>query len=198
LRPVALALAVSGLSALACASHDTPSCPGNTVATFAFEGTLVHPGDPLAPALALDPVPTLPDCTPDPSDASAPIKYPQLLPPFDAKLAANPATNAAALCRPTGVVYSGEHTGTSRYAVEADADPAVPCASSVCSATLRVIVVGDVQVDAGGAPQSFTGILVEALSEDRGSCAGCLPPVPGANPPALACAARYALTGSLR
>lgn len=192
MRSAALALALSGLSALACSSHETPSCPGNTVATFTFEGSLVHAGDPLV--AALDPVPTLPDCTPDPSDASAPIKYPQVLPPFDAKLAADPATNAAALCRSTGVVYSGEHTGTSRYAVEADADPAVPCASSVCSATLRVIVVGDVQVDAGGAPQSFNGILVEVLSEDLGSCAGCLPPVPGA----LACAARYALTGSLR
>ena len=196
MRSAALALALFGLSALACSSHETPSCPGNTVATFTFEGSLVHAGDPLV--AALDPVPTLPDCTPDPSDATAPIKYPQVLPPFDAKLAADPATNAAALCRSTGVVYSGEHTGTSRYAVEADADPAVPCTNSVCSATLRVIVIGDVAVDAGGTAQSFTGILVEALSEDRGSCAGCLPPVPGANPPALACAARYALTGSLR
>ena len=196
MRSAALALALFGLSALACSSHETPSCPGNTVATFTFEGSLVHAGDPLV--AALDPVPTLPDCTPDPSDATAPIKYPQVLPPFDAKLAADPATNAAALCRSTGVVYSGEHTGTSRYAVEADADPAVPCTNSVCSATLRVIVIGDVAVNAGGAAQSFQGILVEALSEDRGSCAGCLPPVPGANPPALACAARYALTGSLR
>ncbi len=196
MRPAVLALAVSALSALACTTADSPSCPGDLVAVFHLKGPIVYAGDPAI--AALDPVPAFPDCTPDPFDTAAAIRYPHLLPPFDAKLAADASTPAAALCRSNGIVYSGERTGTSRYSVEADADPAAPCVNSLCAAALRVVVAGDVFVDPGGAPQAFRGILVEVLTEERGACDACLPSVPDANPPVRACAARYALTGTLR
>ncbi len=196
MRPAALALAASGLLALACVTREDAVCPGDTVAVFHLKGPLVAAGDPLV--AGLDPVPGLPDCTPDPLDPVAAIRYPHLLPPFDAKLAVDPATAAAALCRSNGVVYTGERTGASHYEVEVDASPAAPCPNSACAAALRVIVAGDVAVDAGGAPAGFQGILAEVLTQQAGACDGCLPPVPNASPPALACAARYALTGTLR
>ncbi len=200
MRPAVLALALSGLAALACGSRDVAQCPGNTVAVFRLKGPIVYRGD--ASLAALDPdvaaeLENLPDCTPDPFLPGA-IGYPHLLPPFEAKLAADPAGSAAALCRPNGVVYSGARTGATHYAFEADASPAAPCASSVCAATLRVIVAGNVSVDGGGAPQGFDGVLVEVLTQQAGACDGCLPPVPNASPPALACAARYALSGTPR
>jgi len=190
-RPAA-ALALSALSALSCAARDDAQCPGNTVAVFHLKGPIAYQGD----LAALDPVPDLPDCTPSPFVSSGPA-YPHLV-AFDAKLAADPVTGAAALCRSNGIVYSGARTGGTLYTVEADAGPAAPCLNSACAATLRVIVNGTVSVDGGGAPQGFDGILVEALTEEAGACGGCLPPVPDASPPALACAARYQLTGTLR
>ncbi len=193
MRTAALALVASALSALACASRDVTSCPGSPVAVFRLKGPIMYEGDPRL--AGLDPVPDLPDCTPSPFLAS-PIEYPHLLPPFEAMLAAAAATGAAALCRPNGIVYTGARTGATHYSVEADASPAAPCANSACAATLRVVVEGDVTLDTGGAPQGFDGVLVEVLTEEAGACDGCLPPVPGTTPPALACAARYALTGT--
>jgi hypothetical protein len=198
-RPAVLAFVAFGLSTLACASSDTGQCPGATVAVFRLKGPIVYKGDP--EIAGLDPVPGLPDCTPDPFDSDAPIRYPHLLPPFDAKLAADPVTTAAALCRSNGIVYSGERSGASHYAVEADAGPAAPCTNStnsLCAATMRVIMAGDVVLDPGGVPQGFEGILVEVLTQEAGACDACLPPVPDAVPPVLACAARYALTGTPR
>ena len=194
MRPVVPAIVASGLAALACSSNGSSHCPGATVAVFLLKGPLVSQGDP--DVAAVDPVPSLPDCTPDPFDSAAPLRYPHLLPPFEAKLATDAATSAASLCRSNGTIYFGERTGATHYTMEADASPAAPCASSACAVTLRVIVVGDVSVDAGGAPRGFDGILVEALAAEAGACDTCLPPVPGTTPPQLACAARYKLTGT--
>ena len=195
MRPAVLALAASALAALACASSEKPTCPGTPVATFRFKGPLVQQGDP--DLAGLDPVPALLDCTPDPTDSEAPIRYPYLFPPFDARLAVDPDTGAAALCRSNGIVLSGERTGAASYLLEADADSAFPC-NSACGATLRVVVAGDVVFSTGGEPEAFKGILVEVLTEARGACDGCLPTVPGSDPPQRACAARYAIAGRLR
>lgn len=193
-----VALAACAALAPACAPQDAARCPGTVIADFSLVGTLVSK-DVLAadPRLeTLDPVSDLPDCTPDPADASAPIRYPQPLPSFDARLSTGPDADAAALCRTNGSILSGTHSGPS-YAVEATADSAFVC-NSACAASLRVVVKGDLAVDAGGAPTGFSGILVEVLAEQGGTCDACLPTVPGSSPPSRSCAARYALTGTPR
>jgi hypothetical protein len=193
-RPAALTLAAAAALS-ACTPEEKPQCPFDRVATLAFASSLALAGD---PALAgLDPVPALPDCTPDPLDPAAAIRYPASLPAWDASLTADPETGAAALCRANGVVLLGDRSASGRYSVEVDSDSAILC-SSACVATLRVVVAGDVALDGGGAPAGFDGILVEVLTAERGACDACLPPVAGADPPARACAARYALHGTLR
>ncbi len=189
-RSALLAL-TAGLATLACTSDEPGACPGTPVATFRFEGALVAavPDDPDDPAEGLL------DCTPDPLDPAAPIRYREALPPFDATLSSDPAGPTAALCRSNGVVLSGERTGPSSYSVETSSDGAVLC-SSTCSATLRLVVAGDVVPDPGGGAATFEGILVEVLTEARGACDACLPLVPDADPPERACAARYALSGT--
>ncbi len=189
MRPAALALAASAALAAACTAPETVTCPGTRVADFRFEGTLVLQGDRRVDAL--DPS-DYPDCTPD---AAAPIQFPPSLPAFDARLSADPESDGAALCRSNGSVLSGTRSGAS-YTVEADASSAILC-NSACAASLRVVVKGDVAVDGGGAPTSFAGILVEELTHEALVCDGCLPAVPGSDPAQLACAARYALTGTL-
>ncbi len=187
-----LALLSSVLAAVSCSPAEAPSCPGTTVAVLQLKGQLVRAGDLLI--AGLDPVPALPDCTPDLNDASAPIRYPRLVGPFEAKLSADPATSDAALCRSNGVVYAGQRTGSS-YALTAEADPAILC-NSVCAAGFRVVIDGNVASGTDGAPTGFQGILVEVLTASRGACDGCLPLVPGTDPAELACAGRYALTGT--
>lgn len=155
-------------------------------------------GDPAIAPVAGDPaiaaLDRFPDCT---LDAKSPVQYPATV-AFDAELAADPTTSAAALCRPNGVVYAGERTGTAHYSVSAEADPAILC-SGDCAADFRVVIAGDVAVDAGGAPTAFQdGILVEVLTASRGVCDACLPLVPEADPPERACAGRYALSGTVR
>ncbi len=182
-----------GLAALACTPAEAPSCPGTAVGTFTFTGTLVLKDGPAYPALeGLDPDSGLPDCTPDPSATNPPIRYPPAIGPFDAKLAAAADGSAAALCRPNGALYSGERTG-STYSLSAEADPALLC-GGVCVAGFRVDIVGDVAIGTDGAPTGFDGLLVETLTASRGACDGCLPPVPLADPPELACEGRYHLT----
>ncbi len=189
------ALAASALLAAGCTAPETAQCPGARVADFGFQGTLVPVADPAYDRIrALDPVSYLPDCTPDPSDTSAPIQYEQALPGFDARLAADPETDGAALCRPNGSVLSGTRSGAS-YAVEATADSGFVC-SSACGVSLHVYVKGAVAVDGVGAPTAFDGILVEALAEEGGTCDACLPTIPTSSPAARGCAARYALTGT--
>ncbi|HET8541852.1 MAG TPA: hypothetical protein VFL83_18385 [Anaeromyxobacter sp.] len=192
MRPAVLALAAA-LAAPACTASDSASCPGTPAATFRFKGPLVPGADALV--AAADPFAGLLDCTPDPADPAAPIRYPRLLPPFEARLSYEDGSGAAALCRANGSVLSGARTGERSFSVEADADAAILCDSS-CVASLRVVVAGDVGLDGSGEPASFVGILVEVLSETRGACDGCLPAVPDADPPARACAARYALSGA--
>lgn len=192
MRPASFALLASALAALSCSAESSAPCPGVPVATFQLQGSLVRAGDPSV--AARDPVPSLPDCTPDPGNLAAPIRYPSLL-AFDATLSADPAGTDAALCRSNGIVYPGTRTGASSYSVSAQADSAVLC-DAACAATLRVVVAGDVALDAAGRPTGFQGILVEVLTASRGACDGCLPPAPGPDP--LACAARYALAGTPR
>ncbi len=182
MRPAVLAPLAAALAALACSPADEASCPGDLVAVFQFEGTL-----------ATDPAATPPDCTPDPADAKAPIRYPPTV-AFDAKLAANPATSAAALCRSNGAVYAGMRTGAAHYELAAEADPAVLC-GDVCFADFRVEIAGDVTVDANGEPVEFQGVLVEVLTASRGACDACIPLVPNSDPPERVCAGRYALRG---
>lgn len=194
-RPVPLAL-LAGIAALAagCGAPEPTPCPGVAVATFRFKGPLVRAGDPLP---APDPAPDLPDCTPDPRDPGAPIRYPRLLTPFEATLAADPDTHVAALCRANGAVLSGTHVASLGFSVEAEAEGAVLCGST-CAAALRLVVSGDVVPDPGGGPARFEGVLVEVLTQRAGSCDACLPVVPGTDPAERACAARYALTGTER
>ncbi len=192
MRSAVHALVACGLAGLSCSPAVSPSCPGETVGTFHFVGTLV----PADPNKADDPAKGLLDCTPDPEDTTAPVRYPKELPAFDAKLAANPGNSDAALCRSNGVIYAGA-TGPSGYSVSAEADPAILC-DGVCAAGLRIVIQGIVTVGTDGAPTGFEGYLVEMLTASRGACDGCLPSVPSSDPPRLACAGRYTLTGTPR
>ncbi len=190
MRPAVLALVASGLAAAACSSPSAPSCPGDVVAAFQLTGTLALAAD-LDPAIA-DPAQGLPDCT---AATAAPVPYP---PPvaFDAKLSEGPDPSATALCRSNGTVYAGERTDPWHVSVSAEADPAILC-NDACAADFRVAIEGDVATDAGGAPATLDGIVVEILTPSRGACE-CVPVVPGADPPARACAFRYALSGVAR
>jgi hypothetical protein len=195
-RPAALALA-AGLAAAGCSAPEPTPCPGDAVASFRFKGPLVLARD-LAgdPDLAgLDPVPGLPDCTPDPLDLEAPILYPHLLAPFEATLAADPDTDVAALCKANGWVLTGTRLPPLSFSVEATAEGGVLC-DSACAAALRLVVTGDLVPDPGGGPATFRGVLVEVLTRLAGSCDACLPAVPGTDPAERACAARYALSGT--
>lgn len=183
-RAATLALAASALAA--CSSNPGQQCAGEPVAHFTFTGTRIYAGDPAL--TGLDPVPTIPDC----SSAVGPPPYPDTLPAFDATLAADPSTQAAALCRSRGIVLYGQRSGT-RYSVEGTTDGAVLASCSPegdCSASLHLFVAGDVLVAADGTPTGFQGVLVEEMSQEAGNCGTCLPP------PANACAARYTLTGT--
>lgn len=193
-RPAVPAPLLACLAALACAAEEPTPCPGTAVATFRFKGPLVAATDP--DVFPVDPASGIPDCTPDPWDETAPVRYPPLLPPFVATLAGDPDAGTAALCRPNGIVYSGLRTGPSSYEVEASAQAAALCEAS-CAATLKVVVAGEVERDPGGGdPVAFRGLLVEVLTASRGTCDACLPLVPGADPPVRACAGRYSLSGT--
>jgi hypothetical protein len=196
-RPAVLAIAASALAAAACTSPAAPTCPGTVTAAFRLEGPLVSAAAVAAdPALAaLDPVPDVLDCTPDPADPAAPVRYPADLDPFDVRVASGPAAGAAALCRVNGTVYSGTHDGDA-YSVEAGADSAILCGSA-CAATLRVVFAGSIGRGGAGEPATFSGLLVEELTEARGTCDACLPEVPAPSPAPRACAARYAVAGPL-
>lgn len=169
---------------LACGDASPQTCPGVPVARFSFTGVKVAAGDPSLGTL--DPVPAIPDCGPQ----VGPPSYPASIGPFEATLAADPSTQAATLCRETGIVLYGDRSG-SRYEVEGGTEGAVLASCSpTCDAAMRLVVAGDVIADATGAPASFTGVLVEVMSLVNGDCGACLPA------PAFACAARYVLTGA--
>lgn len=184
MRRAPLLALVLAASAASCGETDETICPGEAVASFTFSGEKVPAGDPGLGGL--DPVPALPDCP----DAVGYVDDPgseDLR--FQATLAGDPATQAAALCRPNGVVLYGQRSGP-RCAVETGTEGAVlnEC-SATCSAALRLYVVGDVLIGGGG-EVSFDGILVEVLTFVAGDCGTCLT---GAAP---SCAARYTLTGT--
>lgn len=180
---LALALALAA-SAASCGEADETICPGEVVASFAFSGEKVPAGDPGLGGL--DPVPAVPDCP----DAVGYVDDPENADlRFQATLAGDPTTQAAALCRPNGVVLYGQRSG-SRYAVETATEGAVlDGCSATCSAALRLHVVGDV-LGAGTSEVSFAGILVEVLTFVAGDCGTCLTEA------APSCAGRYTLTGS--
>lgn len=179
-RAPLLALLVASVAA-ACGETEGDSCPGEAVAFFTFSGDKVPKGDPALDGL--DPVPSVPDCP-------AEVGHPATLPPFQATLASDPATQAAALCRPNGVVLYGLRSG-SRFSVETGTGGAVlgGC-SATCSAALRLVVAGDVVTGPGGEPASFQGALVETMTFVAGDCGTCL------SEAAPSCAARYTLTGT--
>jgi hypothetical protein len=180
-----LLVLVLAVAATACSDTGGEECPGAPVADFAFSGARIPSGDP--GLLGLDPVPAVPDCT----AAVGPPPYPEVLPGFRATLAADPSTQAAALCRPAKAILFGQRSGT-RYVVESGTGGAVLAACSPsCTAALRLVVAGDVVAGPGGEPASFQGALVEVMSWVDGDCGTCLPE------PARACAARYALQGTL-
>lgn len=178
IRSAAAALALA--LAAACTSQGEPAdCPGEPVGSFRFEGALVAAGDPAIAGLE-------PPSTSGIADCPA-AWYPPALPAFEGTLSADPATPAAALCRTSGTVLYGPRSGD-RFVLETSTGGAVlgeECAPT-CSASLRLVVAGDVGRD-GGAAVSFTGVLVEVMSAAPGSlCGEC----------ALPCAARYALAGT--
>jgi hypothetical protein len=175
------------LAAIAgCSDPPAQECPGAPIAQFHFGGTLIFRDDP--ELAGLDPVPAIPDCSTAESD---PLAFPPVLPEFDGLLAADPATQVAALCRQRGFVLFGQRSGA-HYAVENTTDGAVlSSCSQTCTAALRLVVVGDVTGGAD-APLSFAGWLVELMTKvGAGDCGTC--PL---GPLAPSCAARYKLTGA--
>jgi hypothetical protein len=193
-RPAA-ALALAAAAALAaCDGEKTETCPGEPVAALAFAGARVPAGD---PALAgLDPAPAVADCAPaavgDPCLAAEPPAC-DVLPGFPATLS-DAGAQAAALCRPNGVVLLGPWTG-SRVVVEAGTRGAVlGVCSATCTASLRLVIAGDVAGEPPD-PVTFHGALVEILTRTGGDCDACLPEVPG-EPGVRACAVRYVVDGT--
>jgi hypothetical protein len=193
-RPAARALAAALALAAACDAEEPQSCPGEPVAALTFAGARVAAGD--AALAGLDPAPAVADCVPaavgDPCLAAEPPTC-EALPGFSATLS-DAGAQAAALCRPNGVVLLGRWTG-SRVVVEAGNQGAVlgACSTS-CTASLRLVVAGDV-AGAPPDPVSFHGALVEVLTRAGGDCDACLPEVPG-EPGVRACAMRYVVDGT--
>ncbi len=169
-----LMLAVLALAA--CDAGATSTCPGRPIATFSFTIRYVSMGD---PALAnLDPEPSLPDCDPA-------LAWPETVAPFRGELAGD-GTGAAALCRDQGNVLFGRWSGASVHVETSTGGAVLGACDPTCAASLRLVVSGDLAVDASGAPTAFTGALVEIMDRSAGSCGAC----------ALPCEARYALAGA--
>ncbi len=175
----ALALA----AVLGCGGDDQEACPGEPIAAFAFQARRVDAstacvaGPPGGWAAAVPA--TLPATLADDPTAA-----------FAATLSQQPAEGAAALCtgRALGAVLSGTRAGDHVH-VEASAGSAVLAAcASTCSATLTVIVDGDLAPATAGAPAGFTGTLVERMDAAGGACGPCT----------LPCTATYALAGTAR
>ncbi len=175
-----LAVLAATLLATACSPEAAPSCPGDPVASFAFDGDFATSG--LAPGL--DPDPLLTDCDPA-------IGFPRGSPTaaalsFRGTLSADATGSGGALCRSAGPILFGTHDGV-RWQVEDSADGAVlgGCGPT-CAARSRVVITGDVAPDTT-APATFAGALVEQLTFVDGACGPCI----------LPCAARYALKGTV-
>lgn len=175
-----LAIALAAL-ALACGARTEEECPGQPLAAFAFQA---HRVDDATACVA----------GPDGGWVSAvPATIPEALATdpaatFGATLSFEPAQGLAALCtgRSLGAVLVGTRVGD-HVRVEASAGSAVLAAcASTCSATLTVVVEGDLTAASGATPATFAGTLVERMDAAGGSCAPCT----------LPCTATYALTGT--
>lgn len=178
LRALLLAAAVLG-----CDDAEEEACPGEPVGTFALQARRV---DAATACVA----------GPDGGWAGAvPATIPATLAEdpgatFGAILSHDPAQGTAALCtgRSLGAVLFGTRVGD-HVRVEASAGAAVlgACAAT-CSATLTVVVEGDLAPGTSGTPAALTGTLVERMDAAGGDCGRCT----------LPCVATYALEGSAR
>lgn len=178
LRALALAAAVLG-----CDSTEVEPCPGEPLAAFALQARRVDGATACAAG-------------PDGGWASAvPATIPAELAAdpaavFRATLSHEPEQGTAALCtgRTLGAVLFGTRAGDHVH-VEAAAGSAVlgACAGT-CSATLTVVVDGDLVPGVTGGLDGFTGTLVERMDAAGGDCGPCT----------LPCVATYALAGSAR
>lgn len=182
-RPATAPCALAAVLALACGTTAEEECPGVPLATYAFQAQRLD----AATACAAGP---------DGGWASAvPATIPATLAEdpaatFPAALSFDETQGLAALCtgKSLGAVLVGARTGD-HLRVEASAGSAVLAAcASTCSATLTVIVEGDLVAATDTAPAGFTGTLVERMDAAGGDCGGCT----------LPCTATYALEGSAR
>lgn len=173
MRAPALALAALAAAGLACQS-DPPyaSCPGERIATFAFEGG----GDLPAPAL-LPGEEALPTCPGAPTALS-----------FTAAIAFDPDdAGAAALCtdRRLAVAARGTRTGDAIDVSTTTGGAVLAACSSKCLVEVTERVAGTLLPDAT-APERFEGALVDTVRAAAGAVCegdGCT----------LPCAARYAI-----
>ena len=178
----ALAPAVAA-AVLACGDSKAEPCPGQPLGTFALQARRVD----AATACVADP--------PGGWTSAVPATIPAELAEdatvsFLATLAQDASLGSAALCtgRSLGAVLVGTRVGDHVH-VEASAGAAVLAAcAGTCSATLTVIVDGDLAQGAAGGPISFTGTLVERMDATGADCGPCT----------LPCTATYALEGTAR
>lgn len=182
-RPTIAPCALAAVLALACGSTAEEECPGQPLGAYALQARRV---DAATACVA----------GPDGGWASAvPATIPATLAQdptatFSATLSFDEAQGLAALCtgRSLGAVLVGARTGD-HLRVEASAGSAVLAAcASTCSATLTVIVEGDLAAATDTAPAAFAGTLVERMDAAGGGCGACT----------LPCTATYALEGSAR
>lgn len=179
--PRALAIAVA--LALGCGDSEQEPCPGEPLGAFALQARRAD----AATACVTDP--------PGGWVSAVPATIPAELAEdptatFSATLSHDPAQGTAALCtgRSLGAVLFGTQMGDHVH-VEASAGSAVLAAcAGTCSATLTVIVDGDLVPAAAGAPTGFTGTLVERMDATGADCGPCT----------LPCTATYALEGTAR
>ena len=177
------ALAVAVAVALGCGGADQEACPGEPIGAFAFQARRVD----AATACVTDP--------PGGWASAVPATIPGALAEdpaatFPATLSQQPSQGTAALCtgRSLGAVLFGTRAGDHVH-VEASAGSAVLAAcASTCSATLTVVVDGDLAPATAGAPIGFQGTLVERMDATGGGCGPCT----------LPCTSTYALEGTAR
>jgi hypothetical protein len=177
------ALALAAVVALGCGNAAKETCPGQPIGAFALQAHRVDaatacvagPADGWASAVPA----TIPAALAEDPAAS-----------FPATLSHDPEQGTAALCtgRSLGAVLFGTRAGDHVH-VEASAGSAVLAAcAGTCGANLTVIVDGDLVPGTAGAPDAFTGTLVERMDATGGDCGTCV----------LPCSATYALEGTAR
>lgn len=183
LRPTIALGALAAVLALGCGSTAEEKCPGEPLGGYALQARRVDDATACAAG-------------PEGGWASAvPATIPATLAEdptatFSATLSYDAGQGLAALCtgRSLGAVLVGARTGD-HLRVQASAGSAVLAAcASTCSATLTVIVEGDLVAATATSPATFAGTLVERMDAAGGACGACT----------LPCIATYALEGSAR